>query len=246
MIRNSRRRLSRLLLLTFFMIIVAQQPVRSQELKGQIDPEYPQKKWQLKFSVGANFIPRQFDGFKIYIQRMMSDSKAVRFGTGFRDYRYDRDYRSAHIYPPEDNYNEIDLSTDQIIYSAALDYIAYLKSKTKIKPFLGIGSFFEYTIWDLDQTYRPAGTMLSPQTYVTDRKDLGAGFNTLLGVEYRFWRCLSFHVEYSLRFLVERSSGGNVSNNPIISPQFTRERNTVIVSYRIEANNIKTGLSVAF
>ncbi|UCC78636.1 MAG: hypothetical protein JSW64_10170 [Candidatus Zixiibacteriota bacterium] len=228
------------------MIIIAQQIARGQELKGQVAPEYPQKKWQLKFSVGANFIPHPFDGTKIYIQRMISDGKAVRFGIGFIDYQYDRDYRYADIYPPEDNYNNIDLNTAQLISSAALDYIAYLKSRKKIKPFLGIGPFFEYIKTDVDQTYRPSGTASNPQTYVTDREDLGAGFNALFGVEYRFWRRLSFQVEYSLRFLVERSSGDIVSNNPNVSPQITRERTTVFVSYRIEASNIITGLSIAF
>ncbi|UCE66035.1 MAG: hypothetical protein JSU85_14470 [Candidatus Zixiibacteriota bacterium] len=246
MIWKARGRLPQLMFLVSLIFIVARYQAYGQESDARSDPGNPQKKWQLKFSVGANFIPRQFDGFKVYIQRMVSGSKAVRFGIGLRDYGRGIERKSGNVYPTDDYYREINLDIDQLMFSTAIDLIAYIKSGTTIKPYLGIGPFFEYSLTGIDQKSWQNGNQASAQTYITDRKILNTGFTATMGAEWHLNHILLFQAEYSLGFIIETTSRSYTINNPNLVYEYTGEHTINIDYYRIDAGYIKTGLSVVF
>lgn len=248
MIRNARWRRSRLLFLFLFTVIIAAQTAWCQASPQQSKLDNPQKKWQLKFSLGADFIPRQFDGLKIYLQREISENKAVRFGIGVRGYTQDTKRNDKEINPIEDRYRELERDTDLRMIALDINYIGYFKSRTAIRPYFGIGPYLNYSLTNNKQLDSGYGDGNSPirSSGIVDRTDLVTGLTTIMGAEWCLSPLLVLQVEYSLKFYYERYRRNETYHNPFNSPERNSEYSNDFDYYRIGAGYIRTGVSIVF
>jgi hypothetical protein len=246
MIRKAQWLLPRLMFMVFLIFVIVGCPAYGQELEGRSDPEGPQKKWQLKFSVGADFVPREFDGLKIYLQRSISRNSAVRFGVGLRRLDLDSMSKNSIIEFRREYNEEIDYGDYQMLMGLDLTFIDYIKSETIICPYIGMGPFFDRTIFGYERTYRRYGGRTGEYGQISDYSFIDTGLRTILGVEWRLHSALILQVEYSvtlhyIRYRTDWSYEGAISN-----PDYFSEYAYSGSHYRIDADNIKTGVSVAF
>jgi hypothetical protein len=228
------------------MVIIAAHSAWCQAFPQQSKLDNPQKKWQLKFSVGADFIPRQFDGFKFYLQRKITDSGALRFGVGLLDYNQNNKRKYRVTDQTGDHNREVDMGADLQMIDLDFSYIGYFKSRTAIKPYFGVGPFLDYSLNDIDRSDSGYDTLSQSITYTSNRKILDAGLIAIMGAEWHLGDLLVLQVEYSLRFYYESFRTERSLNDPRTSPEFTREDTRDFDYYRIHAGNIKTGFSVTF
>jgi len=230
------------------MVIIAAQSAWCQASPQQSRIDDSQKNWQLKFAVGADFIPRQFDGFKFYLQRRISANKAFRFGIGIRGYTQDAKSNDRVIDPVEIRYRELERDTDLRMIDLDLNYIGYFNSKTAIRPYIGIGPFLNYSLTNLKQLDSGYGDGNSPirSSGIVDRTVLATGLTTITGAEWRLSRLLVLQVEYSLKFYYERYRRKGTYHNPFNSPERNSEYSNDLDYYRIGAGYIRTGVSIVF
>jgi hypothetical protein len=227
-------------------MIVAAGSAWCQASPQQSNHDNPQKKWQLKFSVGANFIPRQFDGFKFYLQRGISGNEAVRFGIGIRDYTQSTDRNDRIIISTEEFNRDIDRDIGMRMIALDLNYIAYISSQTDIRPYIGAGPFLDYTLNDHKQFDSGYGDSSLELSDIYKRRVLETGLSAIMGAEWRLSRLLVLQVEYSLRFYYERYRRDITHRNPFPSPEYNFESSDELDSYRVSAGYIRTGVSIMF
>lgn len=246
MIRNARWRRSLLVFPLFFAMIIATQSAWCQASPQQSKPDNSRKKWQLKFSVGADFIPRQFEGIKIYLQRRIAENGAMRFGAGLR--RLDRNLMSKNniIDSRRDYSQEIDRDEDHSVLQLDLTYIDYIKSTTAIRPYIGIGAFYDHTIFGYDQDNQSFGIRPSESSRIYENRFVDTGLRTVMGVEWRLNSVLILQVEYNLMFHYIRYRTDSFYDILSSTPEYVGESTVYRDYYRINAGNIHTGVSIAF
>lgn len=245
MIRANRGRIPGILYLVIPVVFLSLQSVWAQDRPAQTNSRSSPKNWQLKFSVGPNLMLNQFDGFKIYLQRGLAGGKALRVGAGLQNYDEDRKYEYQYTNPLNDYLGRTKRDLNQSMVSMAFDFLRYLKNPTSIMPYLGIGPFIDYSFRKIDQLSRidepPDVTIYEERVKILD-----AGIRTILGAEWHLKGPLFLHAEYNLRFLYEKNTITYTLKNPGNNPEYVGIISASDNGYRIEPDNIKAGLSIAF
>jgi hypothetical protein len=246
MITKSRRTKPRLTIMLLLVILVAESPAYGQSPDGSSHPENPQKKWQLKFSVGPNLMPDQFDGIKIYIQQGLSRNRAIRFGIGLRKQVRDFKRNFRIVDPPDGYYSELNLDDDLLMISFDFNYIGYIGSNTAIVPYIGIGPYFDYSLNNRKRTNQFMDNPPESDLREFESEALDAGFRAILGGEWQLSSHLILQVEYSLRLYYERYHVDTLTQFLSSSPGFIEEENWNVDFYKFDAGDIKTGFSILF
>jgi hypothetical protein len=160
----------------------------------------------------------------------------------------DRDSMSKNsIIEPRRDYNEeIDRDDDWSVLGLDLTYIGYIKSTTAICPYIGIGPFYDRTIFGYDQTYQSFGNRSSESSRIYDHSFVDTGLRTVMGVEWRLNSVLILQVEYNLMFHHLSYRTDSTSKGLSSAPEYVRENTYYYDYYRFNAGNIRTGVSVAF
>lgn len=224
--------------------------IQNSALGGEADLErqtnQPIAKWQLKFSVGPNFTLRQFEGFKIFLQRSISSKGAVRFGIGLRGYYYSSDTDRFNVYPEEHFYRENNWDRKETIVTTTINYIRYLNGRGSITPFWGMGPVLDFSKYGWKDILRYPENEPIGNSYDSDTKILKVGLTTILGADWRLNKALNIHIEYGLGFHYDYRKYYQTSQNTLTPPIWEYKRNSTKKSYRIIANSVRIGLSLAF
>ena len=242
MIWVAARRPLQLMIMLLYTLIIAGETSWCQTSQKDI----PHENWQLKFAVGANFIPSRFDGFKIYLQRNLSRKSAVRFGAGLVGYNLDSERRNIIEDEPLDYDGKTDYGRDILYTAFDLSYIRYIKSQTAMRPYFGIGPFFESTFFGIDQTYQEFGQNPGSSLTNQDYEIFNTGLCAIIGAEWRLNNALILQAEYSLRIHYIRYRTSYMSGAPPDSPATIHESTRYVENYKMDAGSIKTGVSILF